>query len=118
MSLSASSSVLSLWRSELRECTGIFGTLGQSRAFLTTQTREFTLGSPSAAAEPAGGASFEDLLESFLPDPSREASGVVWELLWPIQVGKARRGEMKSVGVHKEAKQSPASAQSSRSAVS
>lgn len=62
------------------------------------------------------------LLESFLPDPTREASGVVWELLeptvWPIQMGMTRRGEMKSVRVHKEAKQSPASAQSSRSAVS
>lgn len=112
MSPSAPISVLCLWRSERRECT---------------------LGSTSAAAEPAGGASstaplradnqeHQDLLESFLPDPTREASGVVWELpeptLWPIQLGTPRRGEMKSARVHQEAKQSPASAQSSRSAVS
>lgn len=122
-----------LWRSERRECTGILGTLGQSRACLITQSREYTLGSTCAAAEPAGGASStvplrasneerRVLLESFLPDPTREASGVVWELLeptlWPIQMGMTRRGEMKSVRVHKEAKRSPASAQSSRSAVS
>lgn len=60
----------------------------------------------------------QDLLESFLPDPTRGASGVVWELPAAHPVGNDTQGEMKSVRVHQEAKQSPASAQSSRSAVS